>query len=141
MTKRTPKPIPDLDPPVTSVRKRRASLARRLPVAAFIGETVALLRRRWPGAFAASRNGLRRTTTVVRAMPNSTIGALASGSAGLGAGLFLGGAPRLVAAAGLAPAIALGAAVLSRPGSPVAQSDDMNRLDDDGGPVGVSPVI
>jgi hypothetical protein len=141
MTKRTTTPSPVLDAPATGVRKRAASLARHLPVATFIGRTIARLRRYWPGAFHASRDGLRRTTSAVRAMPNSTIGALAAGSAGLGAGLFLGGAPRLVAAAGLAPAVALGAAVLSRPASRVEQSDDMSRLDDDGGPVVVLPVI
>ena len=42
---------------------------------------------------------------------------LAAGSVGLGAGLSLAGAPRLVVAAGVAPAVIIGAAIASRPGA------------------------
>jgi len=48
-------------------------------------------------------------------MPSSTSRSLATGSVGLGAGLYIGGAPRLVAAAGVAPAVVIGAAIFLRP--------------------------
>jgi len=48
-------------------------------------------------------------------MPRSTSHSLAAGSVGLGAGLFLGGVPRLIAATGAAPALVIGAAIFMRP--------------------------
>jgi hypothetical protein len=48
-------------------------------------------------------------------MPSSTSQSLAAGSVGLGAGLLIAGAPRLVAATGVAPAVVIGAAILLRP--------------------------
>ena len=107
--------------------------------------TGAAVLRRMPVALEATRAAIRTTTSVVNAMPSSAIRALAAGSAGLGVGLYLGGAPRLVAAAGMAPAVVLGAAALSRsvtpvdpaPGESGADSTaDEGRFDDDGGPVG-----
>jgi hypothetical protein len=53
-------------------------------------------------------------------MPSSTSQSLAAGSVGLGAGLFIGGAPRLVAATGIAPAVVIGAAILLHPDEEVA---------------------
>lgn len=111
--------------------------------------TGAELLRRWPSAIKATRAAIRTTASVVNAMPSSEVKALAAGSAGLGAGLYLGGAPRLVAAAGMAPAIVFGAAALARSAAPIAPdpgesgadvSDDESRFDDDGGPVDASLV-
>jgi hypothetical protein len=56
-------------------------------------------------------------------MPSSTSRSLAAGSVGFGAGLFMGGAPRLVAATGVAPAIVIGAAILLRPDDKVTASE------------------
>ena len=56
-------------------------------------------------------------------MPSSTSRSLAAGSVGLGAGLYLGGAPRLVAATGVAPAVVIGAAILLRPDEGVSVSE------------------
>jgi hypothetical protein len=86
---------------------------------------------------------------VVNALPSAAIQALAAGSAGLGAGLYLGGAPRFVAAAGMAPAVVLGAAALARSVAPVAPDpggsgadlkDDETRFGEDGGPVDATRV-
>lgn len=109
--------------------------------------TGAELMRRLPSALGTTRAAIRTTTGVVDSMPTAAIRALAAGSAGLGAGLYLGGAPRLVVAAGLAPAVVLGAAALSRsdplvaadPGKSDADATaDDSRFDDDGGRVGAS---
>jgi hypothetical protein len=81
-----------------------------------------MLRRRSARVVAGTRSGLRWTTRAVQAMPNSTNRLLATGSVGLGAGLYMGGAPRLVAAAGVAPAAVIGAAILLRPNERVVAS-------------------
>ena len=73
------------------------------------------LRRRSARAVTATRTGLGWTTRVVRGMPSSTSQSLAAGSVSFGAGLLIGGAPRLVAATGAAPAVVIGAAILLRP--------------------------
>jgi len=123
-----------------AARTAATSIARATRVA---------LVRGWPAALVATRAGIRGTTNAVQALPISAVQALAAGSAGLGAGLYLGGAPRLVAAAGIAPGLVLGAAALSRPapmvvpnpGEPGADATpDQSRFDDDGGPVGASRV-
>ena len=134
-----------LRPTVAALRKR-ATLGRQLKavVPATRARTEGLLRR-WPAALASARTGADRTTAAVQSMPTSTLRSLAAGSAGLGAGLLLGGAPRLVAVAGVAPAIVIGATVLSRSSNPdgkranppapgIAEAGDQSRLDDDGNP-------
>ena len=91
-------------------------LAARLRGAVRIARTTGpMLRRRSAKAVAATRAGLGWTTRRVQAMPRSTSQSLAAGSVGLGAGLLIGGAPRLVAATGAAPAVVIGAAILLRP--------------------------
>ena len=82
-----------------------------------------MLRRRAGRALAATRAGLGWTTRRVQAMPSSTSQSLAAGSVGLNAGLFIGGAPRLVTATGVAPAVVIGAAILLRPDDKVAASE------------------
>jgi hypothetical protein len=89
-----------------------AQLRSAVRVARATGPT---LRRRSARAVAATRAGVGWTTRTVQAMPSSTSRSLAAGSVGLGAGLYLGGAPRLVAASGVAPAVVIGAAILLRP--------------------------
>jgi hypothetical protein len=48
-------------------------------------------------------------------LPDSTLRWLAAGSVGLGAGFYLTGAPRLLVAAGVAPGLAMAAAIVLRP--------------------------
>ena len=99
-------------------------LAARLRSAVRMARATApTLRRRSGRAAAATRTGLGWTTRAVQAMPSSTSRSLAAGSVGLGAGLYIGGAPRLVAATGVAPAIVIGAANLLRQDEPVRESE------------------
>jgi len=98
-----------------TVEKRPSMLAAQLQTAVRIARTTGpMLRHRSAPVVAATRAGLGWTTRTVQAMPSSTSRSLAAGSVGLGAGLYIGGAPRIVAAAGLAPAAVIGAATLLR---------------------------
>ena len=81
-----------------------------------------MLRRRSARVVAATGAGFAWTARRVQAMPRSTSQSLAAGSVGLGAGLFLGGVPRVVAATGAAPAVVIGAAILLRPDEQVVGS-------------------
>jgi len=100
----------------TNTEKGSNMLAAQLRSAVRIARTTGpVLRRRSARAVAATRAGLGWTTRRVQAMPSSTSQSLAAGSVGLGAGLLIAGAPRLVAATGVAPAVVIGAAILLRP--------------------------
>jgi hypothetical protein len=82
-----------------------------------------LLVERVPGTIRATRAGAEGTTTALQTLPDPTLRWLAAGSVGLGAGLSLAGAPRLVVAAGVAPALIVGAAMALRQGEPVVSAD------------------
>jgi hypothetical protein len=100
------------------------ALATRLRGAVRIARTTGpKLGRRSGRALAATRAGAGWTVRRVQAMPKSTSQSLAAGSVGLGAGLFIGGAPRLVAATGIAPAVVIGAAILLHPDEQVIGSE------------------
>jgi len=100
----------------TTAEKRSNVLATRLRGAVRIARTTGpMLGRRSVRAVAATRAGLGWTSRRVQAMPASTSQSLAAGSVGLGAGLLIAGAPRLVAATGVAPAVLIGASILMRP--------------------------
>jgi hypothetical protein len=77
--------------------------------------SAAMLVERAPGTVRATRAGAHRTTSALQALPDETLRRLAVGSVGLGAGLYLAGAPRLIAVAGALPALIASAAVASRP--------------------------
>ena len=68
----------------------------------------------------ATRIRANATTTALQILPDSTLGGLAAGSVGLSAGFYLAGVPRLVTAAAVAPAMILGAAMITRPGDPAS---------------------
>jgi hypothetical protein len=82
-------------------------------------KNAALLLVRVPGTVHATRAGAHDTASALQTLPDSTLRWLAATSVGLGAGFYLAGAPRLVAAAGVAPALILGAAIVLRPIEPV----------------------
>jgi len=63
--------------------------------------------------------GAGATTKALQALPDSTLRWLTAGSVGLGVGLYLAGAPRLATAAGVTPALMMGAAMVARPTVPV----------------------
>lgn len=82
----------------------------------------ALLARHTPGTIRAIRAGARETTSALQTLPDPTLRSLAGSALGLGAGFYVGGAPRLAVAAGLAPAAVLGAAMVLRPNPrPIAE--------------------
>jgi hypothetical protein len=115
MTKRASALGVRVDVDGTNTGKDNKRLATRLRTAVRIARTTGpMLRRRSSPAVAATRTSLRWATRTVRAMPSSPRRSLAAGSLGFGAGLYMGGAPRLIAATGVAPAIVIGAASLMR---------------------------
>jgi hypothetical protein len=108
----------------TNSEKGSTMLAAQLGGAVRIARTTgSMLRHRSARAVAATRAGFGWTTRTVQALPSSTSRSLAAGSVGLGAGLLIGGAPRLVAATGVAPALVIGAAILLRPDEQVTPSE------------------
>jgi hypothetical protein len=70
---------------------------------------------RVPGTLDATRTGARDAARSLQTLPDPTLRWLAAGSVGMSAGLFLTGKRRLVIAASIAPAVAMGAAILARP--------------------------
>jgi len=77
---------------------------------------------RLPGALSQANKGARGAVTRLQKVPDSGLRLLAAASIGLGTGLRLAGAPRLVTLAGFAPAPILGFAILSRPHPARSQS-------------------
>lgn len=101
-----------------------AGVVRRVSGAISIARTnAAALIVRVPGTVHATRAGAHETTTALQTLPDPTLRWLAASSVGLGAGFYLAGAPRLAVAAGVAPALLLGAAIVLRPIEPVAPLD------------------
>jgi hypothetical protein len=68
----------------------------------------------------ATRHRANATTTALQTLPDSTLRELAVSSVGLGAGFYLAGVPRLATAAAVAPAVIIGAAIITRPGDPAS---------------------
>jgi hypothetical protein len=112
---------PGTPAPANELHENRAGAVRR------ISDAIELARRgaitvieRVPGTVRATRAGAHGMTTALQTLPDSTLRWIAATSVGLGAGLRLAGAPRLVSAAGAAPALIVGAAIALRPIKPVA---------------------
>ncbi len=114
--------------PARDRRKRLAGVVRRVSVAARkarTGATIVIVH--VPGTIHATWAGALGTTSALQTLPDPTLRLLAAGSVGLGAGFFLAGAPRLVVAAGVAPALILGAAIIARPIEPDVRADGAER--------------
>lgn len=77
---------------------------------------------RLPATVKATRARAHSTATALQSLPNSTLRGLAATSLGLGAGFYIAGAPRVVTAAGVAPALVMGAAMVLRPNEPDASA-------------------
>jgi len=73
------------------------------------------------GTMRATGVGAARTTSALKALPDSTLRGFAATSIGLGAGLYLAGTRRLVIAAGLVPALLAGTAIVLRRVDPAVQ--------------------
>jgi hypothetical protein len=84
---------------------------------------VATLVARVPATVNATRSGARATTSALQTLPDSTLRSLAATSIGLGGGLYLAGKNRLAVAAGVGPALVMGAAIVLRPARPSAQRE------------------
>jgi hypothetical protein len=111
---------PALPGHATGLRDRLAGAGRRASGAlTLVGRTATMLIVRVPGTVHATQATARGTTSTLQTLPDSTLRWLAASSVGLGAGFYLSGAPRLVTAAGVAPALLLGAAIVLRPSEPV----------------------
>src|SRR5450759_281967 len=96
--------------------QRRAGLARHLSGAmSSAWATATTFGGRVPGTLDATRTGARQAARSLQTLPDPTLQWLAAGSVGLSAGLFLTGKRRLVIAASIAPAVAMGAAIVARP--------------------------
>jgi hypothetical protein len=61
------------------------------------------------------------TTSALQVLPDSTLRGLAAASAGLGAGFFLAGVPRVVVVGAILPALAAVAAIAARPVVPAVR--------------------
>lgn len=103
------------------LRLHPARIGRRFPGADVVGRAAAgLLRKQVPGSLHATEAAARGVKLTLQALPDPTLRWLEAGSVGLGAGLILAGAPRVIVAAGVAPALAIAAAVALRPLGPGA---------------------
>jgi uncharacterized protein YjbJ (UPF0337 family) len=103
----------------------RTSVAQRVSGAMhFVSAGATTINERLPGTVRATRAGAHRTTTALQRLPDSTLRWLTAGSVGLAAGLKLAGAPRLVTAAGAAPALIMGAAIALRRTEPAVQIEE-----------------
>lgn len=76
------------------------------------------IRARLPWVARTARAGARGTTSVLQRIPDPTLGWLAASSIGMAAGLHAAGAPRLIRAAGITPALLIGIVVAMRPTQP-----------------------
>jgi hypothetical protein len=70
---------------------------------------------RLPDALEAARTGAAATAGTLREMPEPTLRVLAALSVGMGIGLYVAGAPRLVTMAAFAPAVMAGLTVAMSP--------------------------
>jgi len=113
VSKRPPRgaPPPGLGPATLRARPGRPVSG----VLMLVRTSVAPLIERTPGTMQATRAGAHALTVALQTLPDSTLRWLAAGSVGFGAGLYLAGAPRVVTAAGVAPALAIAAAIALRP--------------------------
>ena len=111
---------PAATPSKQELRKDRVGAARRRSSAIRTArKRVTMLIEHVPAAARATQAGARGATRALQRLPASTLRWLAAGSIGLAAGFQLAGVPRVLRAAGVAPALFMGAAIALRPTEPV----------------------
>jgi hypothetical protein len=76
-----------------------------------------------PETVKAATSAARATTGALQTLPDEALRSLTASSIGLGAGLYLAGKHRLAVAAGVGPALVVGAAIASRPVKPAAPAE------------------
>jgi len=91
------------------------------------GATAVYVADQMPDATEDARAGAHDAAHALQRLPSSTLQWLAASSVGLGTGLFLSGAPRVAIAAGMTPALVLGAAIVARSTDPRAIGDAGRR--------------
>lgn len=102
--------------------EQRRTTARRVSRAiTTIRSGVTTMAERVPGVVRTTQVRASDATKVLQHLPDSTLRWLAAGSLGVAAGFQLAGAPRLMRAAGAAPALFMGAAIALRPTDPLAK--------------------
>jgi hypothetical protein len=95
---------------------RKGTIVQRASKAIELGlSTVRMLASHVPGTAHVIGVAANATTSGLQTLPNSTLRGLAASSAGLGAGFYFAGGPRLVTVAAVAPAMIIGAAIIMRP--------------------------
>ncbi len=99
----------DLRRPIARVGRRVSGALKT------VGRSATAVLDRLPATLDATRGGAQGTTRSLQTLPDPTLRALSATSLGLGAGFYLAGAPRLAVAAGVAPALIMGVAMLLRP--------------------------
>lgn len=109
-----------MEPGRAGPERRRAILAHGLARALHSARSAAAsssrsLRSSLPEIVHTSQIAAQGTTKTLQGLPDPTLRWLTAASAGLGAGLFLAGSPRVVTAAGIAPALAMAAVMVLRP--------------------------
>jgi hypothetical protein len=105
------------------VRAGAATAAEAVPeVVSMIRGGVDGVAERLPDALDAARTGATATRDSLREMSQPTLRVLASLSLGMGLGLFLAGAPRLVTVAAFTPALLAGLTVLANESGTRARS-------------------
>lgn len=128
----------DGETPARDPRRHLASVARRVTGALRIARSGArMVVARVPGTMHATQSGARDTTSALQRLPDSTLRWLAATSVGLSAGFYVAGAPRVVIAAGIAPALMMGAAIALRPIAPARWPNSSVRLLDLGRDPGI----
>jgi hypothetical protein len=111
--------VPRARTPFRRLQKQLSRGVRRATgVISAAGSGAAMIVGRAPVPVRTPAGGTSGATNPLQALPDSTLRWLAASSVGLGAGSFLAGAPRLVVAAGVAPALVMGAAMIARPIEP-----------------------
>ena len=71
----------------------------------------------------ATQAGVHDAASALQGLPDPTLRTLAASSVGLGAGLYLAGAPRLVLVVGAVPAVVMSAVITLRPTEPLVPSE------------------
>ena len=94
--------------------KRTAAIAGAQDAADLIKTTAERAAERWPEAVATAQVAARDTQQALERMPNQGLVIGTSFSIGLGVGLFMSGANRLLVLLALAPAAAMAATLLAR---------------------------
>lgn len=112
---------------LTAPRRSRSRTGRLAGAAAGAGRGAARVVGLAAAVAQVTQRRLRRSTTTLQTFPDSTLRGLAATSFGVGTGFYLAGKPRVVIAAGIAPAMLAAIAIIGRPIRPLVSSPTRGR--------------